>query len=104
MQTATVRRALIVIITAVMMNAEVAWADCYSEKQRIEAHLQQMMNKMNSSGSTGFCEIARSIKRNYPQILNFYDRCPIVDPDRSMRDHVRQMLDWAGQVERSVCN
>ena len=90
-------------IAVVMMSSEAVRADCYSEQQRIVNHLQRVMNEMNSA-NTGFCSIARSIKRDYQQILDFYDRCPIVDPDGSMRTHVQEMLQWADQVERTACD
>ena len=47
--------------------------------------------------------MARTIKREYPSMLNFYNRCPVADPDGSMRDYIRQMLAWADEVEDSAC-
>ena len=79
-----------------------ARADCYSEQERLITQIQEVMNKMGSG--QGFCGIARQIKYEYPQYLDFYNRCPIVDPDGSMRNHIREMLSWADQVEASACN
>ena len=93
--------ALAVMIATIVVSSP-AWADCYSDQERIIARIQNVMSEM-SAGSSGFCNIARTIKNEYPQILDFYNKCPIVDPDSSMRYHVREMLAWADQVEASSC-
>lgn len=98
-----VRCATLAIGFAVMMNPIAASADCYSDQQRIINRIQVIMNEM-SSGNTGLCRISRQIKAEYPSILDFYNRCPIVDPDGSMRNHIREMLSWADQVETTTCS
>ncbi len=102
MRTTTVRRIATACLAAFMMNAEVVWADCYSEQQRIIDYLQRVSSQM-SSDTSGHCSIARSIKRDFPQVLAFYERCSIVDPDGSMRTYVKQLLQWAADTEKAAC-
>ena len=103
MKTATtIRRIALAIMIAIVINVETTWADCYSEQNRIMNRLELVMNQMNS-GTAGYCVTARTIKREFPAIIEFYNRCPIVDPDGSMRNYIREMLDWAAQVEYSAC-
>ena len=52
----------------------------------------------------GQCAMARAVKRDYPSIIEFYNRCPIVDPDGRMRVYIREMLDWAAETEYAVCD
>ena len=99
---ATGWRKLLLTAVAVVLVGGAAWADCFSENERISAVVLRLSNEVNSP-NVGFCLSARAIKREFPSVLEFYNRCPIVDPDGSMRQFVKQMLAWADQVESATC-
>lgn len=95
---------------SLLLVSGISLADCQSENDRLMKEMNQFMERLKtsrtsgSSGGMGMCQMSRESERVYSQMEEFYQRCPVMDPDGGMVKNSREMVQWARETQRQTCN